>query len=164
MAEQQYLYDCYLTKSCNNGNLAAKPGYSNHQNGRAVDVSTSSWLFANAAKFGFVRTVPSEDWHWEYAGPDTGGPCSTSIEWVSPKDGGHYTNGIWFKARSSNAAVTKIAYWADKWKLGESSDKASDYPVRYTFGTLGDRSVTAKAYDASGTEISSSTISIKIFP
>src|SRR5205085_4626496 len=28
MSEQKYLYNCYLTKSCNGGNLAARPGYS----------------------------------------------------------------------------------------------------------------------------------------
>lgn len=69
MDEQTYLYGCYKSKKCNNGNLAAKPGYSNHQNGTAVDVSTSGtydWLAANAHKYGFIRTVKSEAWHWEY--------------------------------------------------------------------------------------------------
>ncbi len=71
-AEQQRLYNCYLTKKCNNGNLAAKPGYSNHQNGIAVDIagtataSIYTWLRNNASKYGFVRTVASETWHWEY--------------------------------------------------------------------------------------------------
>ena len=68
MEEQQYFYNCYLTKSCNNGNLAAKPGYSNHQNGTAVDITSSdySWLSKYAHKYGFIRTVKSEKWHWEY--------------------------------------------------------------------------------------------------
>src|SRR5262249_39946955 len=39
--EQEHLYNCYKTGSCNNGNLAAKPGFSNHQNGRALDLTTS---------------------------------------------------------------------------------------------------------------------------
>lgn len=48
-----------------------KPGFSNHQNGRAFDFNTGipsvyKWMVANAPKFGFVRTVPSERWHWEY--------------------------------------------------------------------------------------------------
>jgi hypothetical protein len=81
MAEQQYLYNCYVNCNCNNCNLAAKPGYSNHQSGHAVDLNTSSsgvdaWLDANAAKFGFKRTVPSEAWHWEWwGGGPGGGPC-----------------------------------------------------------------------------------------
>jgi hypothetical protein len=70
-AEQQYFYNCYKTKSCNNGNLAAAPGYSNHQNGIALDINipnqnTYNWLSRNASRFGFVRTVASETWHWEY--------------------------------------------------------------------------------------------------
>jgi hypothetical protein len=78
MKEQQYFYNCYLTKKCNNGNLAAKPGNSPHQNGSALDLAASdfSWLVKNASKFGFKKTVPSERWHYQYSGPDVGGPCS----------------------------------------------------------------------------------------
>jgi hypothetical protein len=82
MSEQQYLYSCYVNCSCNSCNLAAKPGYSNHQSGHALDLNTSSsgvlnWLNANAAKYGFKRTVPSEAWHWEWwGGGPGGGPCS----------------------------------------------------------------------------------------
>lgn len=84
MAEQQYLYNCYLTGSCNNGNLAARPGYSNHQSGHALDLNTSAggvynWLAANAAAYGFSRTVPSEPWHWEWwGGGPGGGPCGNT--------------------------------------------------------------------------------------
>lgn len=71
MAEQQHLYNLYRA---GRGNLAARPGYSNHQGGIAVDIavqrSTSTpeyrWLAANARSYGFVRTVPSEPWHWEF--------------------------------------------------------------------------------------------------
>jgi len=70
MAEQQALYRAYQNGT---GNLAAKPGYSNHQGGIAVDInvggtgtSTYRWLANNAKNFGFVRTVPSEPWHWEF--------------------------------------------------------------------------------------------------
>jgi hypothetical protein len=71
-AEQQYLYNCYLSKKCNSGNLAAKPGYSNHQSGHALDLNTGggalNWLNAHGAAYGFKRTVPSESWHWEWWG------------------------------------------------------------------------------------------------
>lgn len=79
--EQQYLYNCYINCNCNNCNLAAAPGYSNHQSGLALDLNTANsavytWLNANAASFGFRRTVPSEPWHWEYGGGGPGGgPC-----------------------------------------------------------------------------------------
>jgi D-alanyl-D-alanine carboxypeptidase len=58
----------------------APPGKSNHQSGIAVDINTGSpmaggnpspvykWLCENAHRFGFVRTVRSERWHWEYKG------------------------------------------------------------------------------------------------
>lgn len=82
MAEQQYLYNCYINGNCNNGNLAARPGYSNHQSGHALDLNTSdsgvsSWLNRKGAQFGFNRTVASEPWHWEWWGNDSDyeGPC-----------------------------------------------------------------------------------------
>jgi hypothetical protein len=67
--EQAHLYRLYKQ---HRGNLAAPPGYSNHEDGRALDIDTTSqsgtyrWLTRNAARFGFRRTVPSERWHWEY--------------------------------------------------------------------------------------------------
>jgi hypothetical protein len=72
-AEQEWFYRCYECGCCNGGVLAAKPGWSNHQSGRALDVKTSTpgvlaWLKANAARFGFKNTVRSEPWHWEYGG------------------------------------------------------------------------------------------------
>jgi LAS superfamily LD-carboxypeptidase LdcB len=41
MAEQTYLYNCYLSGNCNSGNLAARPGYSNHQSGLAMDIAVA---------------------------------------------------------------------------------------------------------------------------
>jgi hypothetical protein len=67
--EQQYFYDCYRSCACNNCSPAAKPGYSNHQMGRALDIAmwpgVQPWLEANARRFGFVATVAGEPWHWE---------------------------------------------------------------------------------------------------
>jgi D-alanyl-D-alanine carboxypeptidase len=53
------------------GNFAARPGYSNHQSGRALDLdvrdpATFSWLERHARRFGFRRTIAREPWHWEY--------------------------------------------------------------------------------------------------
>ena len=84
MAEQQYFYACYTNCNCNSCNLAAAPGYSNHQSGHALDLNTGSsgvlaWLNANGPSFGFNRTVPSESWHWEYwGGGPGGGPCGNT--------------------------------------------------------------------------------------
>ena len=63
------------------GNLAAKPGHSNHQHGQAFDLNTRhnvfdgsdkiyEWLKKNAPQHGFVRTVSNESWHWEYRPAD----------------------------------------------------------------------------------------------
>lgn len=56
------------------GNLAAKPGNSNHQHGQAFDLNTHGydgdpiydWLKKHGPKFGFIRTVNKEHWHWEF--------------------------------------------------------------------------------------------------
>lgn len=80
MEEQEYFYMCGPDGCCccNSCNLAAAPGYSNHQSGHALDLSTSnagvySWLAANGADYGWANTVPSEDWHWEWWGGGPGG-------------------------------------------------------------------------------------------
>ena len=63
------------------GNLAAKPGHSNHQHGQAFDLNTRhnvfdgsdkiyEWLKTNAPSYGFVRTVSNESWHWEFRPTD----------------------------------------------------------------------------------------------
>lgn len=55
-------------------NLAAAPGFSNHQGGISIDIGgigsfTSAayrWMTNNAKQFGFVNDVASEYWHWTY--------------------------------------------------------------------------------------------------
>jgi GH24 family phage-related lysozyme (muramidase)/LAS superfamily LD-carboxypeptidase LdcB len=75
-SQQVRLYNMYKN---GRGNLAARPGYSNHQNGIALDLNPEEgnnyrWLAKNASKYGFCRTVPSERWHWEYL-PVNKGRC-----------------------------------------------------------------------------------------
>ncbi len=89
--QQQYFYSCYVNCNCNSCNLAAAPGYSNHQSGTALDLNTANgavlnWLNAHGAGYGFRRTVPSEPWHWEYFGGGPGGgacaappPCDRTV-------------------------------------------------------------------------------------
>ena len=71
MEQQRALYQKYLNGT---GNLAAKPGYSNHQNGISMDVGgiggyntkAYNWLQKNASKYGFANDVRGEPWHWTY--------------------------------------------------------------------------------------------------
>lgn len=70
-ASQAALYQLY---KAGKGNLAAAPGASNHQHGQAFDLNTGDfdtplyvWLTENAPRFGFIRTVNNEHWHWEYS-------------------------------------------------------------------------------------------------
>lgn len=73
MDQQRYLYNLYLQ---GRGNLAARPGYSNHQGGLSADISvpggygssTYRWLAAHARNYGFVNDVRTEPWHWTYRG------------------------------------------------------------------------------------------------
>jgi len=71
--EQEYFYQCWQTCSCNGCSKAAKPGFSNHQMGKALDIAIWSpevhpWLAANAKTYGFAATVAGEPWHWEFKG------------------------------------------------------------------------------------------------
>jgi lysozyme family protein len=73
MAQQKALYAAYRA---GRGNLAARPGYSNHQGGVAVDVATNGsyssaaykWLARHGRQYGFVNDVRGEPWHWTYRG------------------------------------------------------------------------------------------------
>ncbi|WP_306555467.1 D-alanyl-D-alanine carboxypeptidase family protein [Acidovorax sp.] len=74
--EQKHLHDGFIRK-LPGFNMAAKPGFSKHQNGIAFDIAvaggdgnpTYEWLKRNAPIFGFVRTVSKEPWHWEFDEP-----------------------------------------------------------------------------------------------
>jgi hypothetical protein len=90
--------DNYLrTASSGNFNPAtARPGYSNHNSGLAIDLNCGGakfknfnqtiyeWLMLNACDYGFVRTVKSEEWHWEYR------PGSAMFQYV-PR-----SHGLWY--------------------------------------------------------------------
>jgi len=71
-ARQAQLYAAYLNGT---GNLAARPGTSNHEKSpaRAIDYGPASWArTAGAYKFGLKAPISSEPWHLERA-YDSGG-------------------------------------------------------------------------------------------
>jgi D-alanyl-D-alanine carboxypeptidase len=78
-AKQQHLYELYMTamrgweagsKLDPQPTPAARPGFSKHESGVAVDIEAPllvfTWLKMNAAEFKFYNTVWNEPWHWEY--------------------------------------------------------------------------------------------------
>lgn len=69
-AQQQTLYDEYVAGT---GNLAAKPGTSEHEAGRAVDFGGDLGLAAQLARrFHLEQTVTGEAWHYEEVGNRSG--------------------------------------------------------------------------------------------
>jgi len=81
----------YSSRSQKYKDMTATPGYSPHQCGLAVDFSIKGadknpayeWLVKNAYKYGFIRRVRHERWHWEYLGtwPHIGGPPEYAKKW-----------------------------------------------------------------------------------
>jgi hypothetical protein len=89
MEKQRELYNCYVSKRCNGGNYASKPGFSNHQMGEAIDIDivpnrtdpslttcrnnpgkypVFQWLNRIGPYQGIHAAVPSECWHWSPSG------------------------------------------------------------------------------------------------
>lgn len=77
--EQARIYNDRYTNGVLNANgkkkgKAAKPGYSNHQEGVSLDIEVGAvytspaylWLAANAKYYGFVNDVADEPWHWTH--------------------------------------------------------------------------------------------------
>jgi LAS superfamily LD-carboxypeptidase LdcB len=77
-SSQKYLWDLH---KAGKGNVAAPPGSSNHGNGIALDLNAGgtsgarfakpnrpvyTWLVKNSWKFGFIRAVAKEEWHFDY--------------------------------------------------------------------------------------------------
>ncbi len=90
----QKQYDLYYTVYNKDDNYSAKPGFSEHHTGLALDISDSvhgltnnlassntyKWLINNSYKFGFILRYPKdkenitmynyEPWHFRYVGTD----------------------------------------------------------------------------------------------
>lgn len=97
--------------------VSARPGYSEHQTGLAIDLSAGGcslecfggsaqykWLQENAATYGFIERYPvglesitgysPESWHWRYVGPTTATQMKTkavkTLEQLWGLPGGSY--------------------------------------------------------------------------
>ena len=86
---QETLYNNYIARDGleKASRYSAKPGYSEHQTGLAIDITTedwfndtkqAEWLYNNAYKYGFILRYPKgkehitgykyESWHYRYVG------------------------------------------------------------------------------------------------
>ena len=96
-AGQQYYWGLYTS---GRGNLAARPGTSNHGWGRAVDLAATwmrTWIDRNGAKYGWRKVeAASEWWHVNYVGGYRAPP---------PKP-----NPLRFLNRKQRANVDKLMY------------------------------------------------------
>jgi hypothetical protein len=172
MAEQRRLFACFEQCNCNNCNLAARPGFSNHQSGSALDLNTAaagvySWLVRNGSRFGFFRTVPSEDWHWEFLGPSPGrGPCDDpapvpAVRFENLKAGGAYTNGLWMRVEAS-PRVRIVRYTSNGFPLGASEHRAQQFAARYVFSSLGERVIVAEGFDEDLKSVGKAEVTIRV--
>lgn len=93
----------------------AAPGYSKHNSGKAIDFNTGSrtgnidspldgflysWLVRNSWKYGFVRTVSTEEWHFEWIGITAAKSGPYSILSPSPnitKNPSKYPDNLYYK-------------------------------------------------------------------
>jgi len=80
------------------GDLAAPPGWSNHQMGLSIDVGGTTrimqgkryrtilywWMKRNAKRYGFYNDVEAEPWHWTFYGDNPPPPKKKVRE--SPKE------------------------------------------------------------------------------
>lgn len=74
--EQKRLYELFRLKV--RKAVAAKPGYSLHESGCAIDIDVIdgygqpkpalAWLREHAGQFGFIDSVGTEPWHWTFVG------------------------------------------------------------------------------------------------
>jgi hypothetical protein len=73
VAQQHILYSWWQEKVCNIA-VAVPPGESNHESGRAIDVSNFDNAGATLRKHGFEQNVPGDRVHFEHlASPDLRG-------------------------------------------------------------------------------------------
>lgn len=121
LAQQQALYQEYL----NGGNLAARPGTSNHGWGTAVDTPDQRYwdmIARIGAKYGFSKAwsdAPQEPWHvvyqpGHYSGPDPGPYGVRVLEPVGVATGLAADGTLHTFAQASDGSV-----WFDYQKPGE---------------------------------------------
>ena len=99
-AGQQYFWNLYTS---GRGNLAARPGTSNHGLGRAVDLGAPwmrSWIDQHGGRYGWRKVeAASEWWHVNYVGGYK--PPPNPLRHLGPKQRAH-ANRLQYHRREAN--------------------------------------------------------------
>ena len=142
MADQQRLYNLYKSGA---GNPASGPGNSNHQGGIAVDFNVHNaggryeWMVKNAWKYGFIRTVKDERWHWEYWGdwaalgkPDWANHTAWGPNGHQPRTmfSRVERNHKCFNDGNYNRTIKSSNYWNNRWATKSYCQNHSDGRLR----------------------------------
>jgi len=115
------------------GNDASAPNNSNHQNGIAFDLNVShldgriyEWLVKNAWKYGFIRAVRNERWHWEYWGDWAG---QEKPDWAKDTKwgaNGHQPKAMFgIIARQHTVRLVSSRWWTNKGAPTPHTDQES---------------------------------------
>ena len=115
------------------GNAAAAPGRSNHQNGIAFDFNVTGqsgrvyeWMVKNSWKYGFIRAVAKERWHWEYWGDWVG---QDKPEWAKHSGwgpNGHQPKSMFsIVARTRQEQIKTRHYWNNQGAPSPHTDEQS---------------------------------------
>jgi hypothetical protein len=84
------------------------------------------------------------------------------IAFITPKDGGTYGPALVFQV-TAGEGVARVEYSADgNNPIGTGTDKASNFRVEQTLVNMGQREITAKAYDAAGMLVDEVKIKITV--
>lgn len=96
-AEQEYFWNLYVS---GRGNLAARPGTSNHGWGNAVDLATITmrdYISKHGSKFGWKKTEAfNEWWHYNYVGGFNRPNPGLSIKYPIARKGSGGVGQAWY--------------------------------------------------------------------
>ena len=107
---------------------------------------------------------PGGNWNWTYYMNLVNGTNSSEgdLNLLTPRDNQTVGNPVIFTS-TANGDIRVVKYYADgDYLLGESSNSSNNYRVEYQFYGLGNRHVSAKAFDANGNYVSGTEIEVDI--
>jgi hypothetical protein len=91
-------------------------------------------------------------------------PASGGLTWVAPAQDAMLKNGFVVKAHATKASIVKVVYSQGTLDFGSSTKASDDFSLSYTFQYMGDKTLTAKGYDASGALVSEDNVDFTLLP